>query len=89
MRKADAARHGIIRTIIPGSHINEATYCNDELHGLSFTWSNDDFSWAFSAAIYDHGEEKAFIDWKDDWSEAVSDNKEMILENNGLNIFKP
>ena len=32
---------------------------------------------------------KAYISWFDDWEEEYSDNKEMILENNGLSIFKP
>ena len=86
MRKLGGARHGIVRTINPGGSIREATYCNDEMHGLSFFWG--DYT-AFTAAIYDHGQLKASIIWKDDWSEIDSDNKEMILENNVLCIFKP
>ena len=45
---------------------------------------------AFKATIYNHGVRKAEIWWKDDWSEFMSiGDKELILENNGLSIFKP
>ena len=82
-------KHGIVRTIAnDGSFIIEATYYDDKLHGLSFYWG--DYSYAFQADIYDHGKIKARICWRDDWSEKYSSgNKEMILENNGLCIFKP
>ena len=90
MRKPDGGqKHGIVRTIDSDyGWIYEETYCDDKEHGLSFSWWNDD-GYAFEAAIYDHGEYKARISWESDWSEAGSNNKEMILENNGLSIFKP
>ena len=88
MRKPDGARHGIFRMIAPGQFIREETYCEDKQHGLSFYWFN--YGPAFHAAIYDHGERKACIYWKSDWSELYSTgNKELILMNNGLSIFKP
>ena len=88
MREPGGAKHGIVRTIYPNGCIEEATYCNDEMHGMSFFWFNDDYN-AFIARIYDHGQIIAGIMWNKDWSEINSDNKEMILENNGLSIFKP
>ena len=89
MREPDGAKHGIVRTIyVDGDWIREATYCEDKPHGLSFVWRK--YLVAFEAAIYDHGQAKAGICWKDDWSEYHSSgNKELILENDGLNIFKP
>ena len=92
MRKLGGGqKHGIARAISnDGRFIEEATYCDDKVHGLSFTWRANNTYTAFTAEIYDHGEIKAGIDWEDDWSEAYSEgNKEMILMNNGLNIFKP
>ena len=91
MRKpGDGQKHGIVRTISnDGDWISEETYCEDKRHGLYFVWFNGNYR-AFSAAIWDHGKQKAFIIWKDDWSEDISfGNKELILMNNGLNIFKP
>ena len=90
-RKPDGGqKHGIVRTIFNDGSIAEATYCEDMPHGLSFTWLNDINFFAFDASIWDHGERKARICWNDDWSEAHSEgNKELILENNGLSIFKP
>ena len=88
MRKPDGGqKHGIVRTISDGGWIREATYCEDKLHGLVFTWWGNFI--AFDAAIYDHGQLKSCIIWKDDCSEYDSKNKEMILENNGLSLFKP
>ena len=88
-RKPGGARHGIVRTISKyGGWIEEATWYEDKEHGLSFIWMDGNY-WAFGAAIYDHGKQKAFICWRDDWSEWNSENKELILENNGLSIFKP
>ena len=90
-RKADAARHGVVRSIIPDKYgfIQEATFYENKQHGLSFTWTNHPDT-AFTAEIYDHGELKASIWWTDDWSEDYSyGDKELILENNGLSIFKP
>ena len=58
------------------------------MHGLCFTWFNY-LDVAFEATIFDHGEKKATIIWEDDWEEFASRNKEMILMNNGLSIFKP
>ena len=82
-------KHGIVRTIWDDNFINEATFYEDEMHGLSFYWTNYN-TWAFYAAIYDHGEKKAAIWWRDDWSEYRSaGDKELILMNNGLSIFKP
>ena len=34
-------KHGIVRTIWGDDCISEATYYEDEEHGLSFTWFND------------------------------------------------
>ena len=89
MRKPDGGqKHGIVRTIDRDGDINEATWYEDKLHGLSFWWIN--YTNAFYASIYYHGNLKAYIEWKDDWSEYHSSgNKELILENNGLSIFKP
>ena len=88
-RKLDGARHGIVRKIdSDGGWIEEATWYEDKLHGLSFTWLNGNYI-AFEARIYDHGKQKARIIWKSDWSEYDSRNKELILMNNGLSIFKP
>ena len=87
MRKLDL-KHGIVRAI-GDDFIWEETYYEDKEHGLSFTWWNHP-TIAFMVRIFDHGEEKARIWWKSDWSEAYSSgDKELILENNGLNIFKP
>ena len=91
MRNADGQKMSIVRPVVNGNYsfINEATFHEDKLHGLCFTWTNYD-DVAFDAAIYDHGVRKAEIKWKSDWSELYSyGNKEMILENNGLSIFKP
>ena len=89
MRNAARQKHGIVRTIIKNGSINEATYCEDKKHGLSFYWW-DNSDTPFVASIYDHGERKALIWWNKDWSEDMSTgNKELILENNGLSIFKP
>ena len=89
MRKADATKHGIVRTIVPGGSIREATFYEDKLHGLCFIWGNNTYG-AFEALIYDHGKIKARICWRDDWLERYSSgDKELILENNGLSIFKP
>ena len=87
MRNAGGAKQGVVRAIdSDGYFIEEATYCNDEMHGLCFIWMDN----AFQAGIYDHGQEKAQIIWKADWSEySSSGDKELILENNGLSIFKP
>ena len=59
MRKAGAAKHGIVRSISKYGSIREATWYEDKLHGLSFWWPNDYHPIAFIARIYDHGEEKA------------------------------
>ena len=89
MRKPGDAKHGIVRIIdSKNGWIREATYCDDKEHGLSFYWT-EDYLTASEAIIYNHGEEKAYITWRADWSERNSDNKELILETNGLNIFKP
>ena len=88
-RKSDNAKHGIVRTFSDDGSISEQTYCEDKPHGLSFVWNKYDFI-AFEAFIFDHGKQKACIQWRADWSEAGSyGNKELILENNGLSIFKP
>ena len=89
-RKPGDAKHGIIRTIDSKyGWIREATYCENKPHGLWFYWSNNP-TIAFVAVIYNHGEQKAWIQWRDDWKEKyLWGNKEMILENNGLSIFKP
>ena len=89
MREPGGAQHGIVRTIDSDGNIIEGTYFEDEPHGLSFFWENDNNDLAFGAFIYDHGERKAFIWWDSDWSEIFSENKELMLENNGLNNFKP
>ena len=89
MRMPDGARHGIVRMIVFGHFIEEATFYEDKPHGLSFTWYNDP-TIAFRAFIFDHGQLKAVITWNKDWSEAGSlGDKQLILENNGLSIFKP
>ena len=90
-RMPGGARHGIVRTINSKyGWIEEETYYEDKKHGLSFTWFGGNYDYcAFEAHICDPGEEKAFITWNKDWSELYSDNKELILENNGLSIFKP
>ena len=84
-------KHGIVRAISnDGRFIQEDTYYDDEPHGLCFTWTRGYHSIAFGAAIYDHGEIIASVTWFDDWSEYTSTgNKELILMNNGLSIFKP
>ena len=88
MRKPGGAKHGIVRTIFGGC-IEEGTFHEDKRHGLCFWWTFDGYL-AFVARIYDHGEKKAHIWWKSDWSERYSSgDKEMILENNGLSLFKP
>ena len=89
-RKA-GARHGIIRTIgNDGLWIEEATFYEDKRHGLAFVWRGENYTNAFTSIIYDHGERKAVIWWNADWSEYRSaGDKELILMNNGLNIFKP
>ena len=51
-------KHGIVRTIRPDGWIKEATFYEDEQHGLTFAWLNN-YSWAFKAEIYDHGKFKA------------------------------
>ena len=92
MRKAGGDRkHGIVRAISnDGRFIQEATYYENEMHGLSFVWRFTNGPIAFRAEIYNHGEEEAYITWYDDWSEYYSSgDKELILENNGLSIFKP
>ena len=41
MRKADGAKHGVIRSVYNNSYngnIREATYFEDKRHGLTFTW---------------------------------------------------
>ena len=87
MRNADDQKHGIVKTIGKYGSIEEATYYEDKPHGLSFAWR---YNYAFIATIYNHGERKARIIWRDDWSEEYSDgDKELILENNGLSILKP
>ena len=88
-RNAAGQKHGVVRTIPNGGFIIESTYTEDKLHGLCFTWWNNNHGDAFDAYIYDHGEKKAYINWRDGWSEHRSKNKEMILENNGLSLFKP
>jgi hypothetical protein len=56
MRKAGAAKHGIVRTIdSDGDFIQEATYFEDKLHGLCFFWDNHP-DCAFEAFIYNYGE---------------------------------
>ena len=89
MREPGGAKHGIVRTIDSVCDINEATFYEGKKHGLCLTWWDDRYPIAFMARIFDHGERKAFINWRADWSVITSDNKELILENNGLNIFKP
>ena len=64
-RKPGDAKHGIIRTINRYG-IREATYCENKPHGLWFYWSNNP-TIAFVAVIYNHGEQKAWIQWRDDW----------------------
>ena len=50
-------KHGIVRTIdSDGDFIQEATYCNDEMHGLCFRWGDDINYYAFEAYIFDHGQ---------------------------------
>ena len=88
-KPGDGQKHGIVRSIYLG-RIREATYYQDKLHGLSFEWLDDSYYPAFIAEIYDHGERKAYICWESDWSEYGSYvNKELILMNGGLSLFKP
>ena len=71
MRRTDGAKHGIVRSICNGRcRITEATYLEDKLHGLCFQWINIE-DWAFMATIYNRGNNKAFIQWKEDWSETL------------------
>ena len=90
MRKADGAKHGVIREVNSYSYgdIWEQTYFEDKKHGLSFLWYNGN-SPAFQAMICDQGKPKAFIEWNSDWSERYSSgNKELILGSDGLSLFK-
>ena len=89
-RNAAGARHGVVREIDGyGNCIREQTFYEDKKHGLSFVWDSG-YGPAFTARIFDHGEEKAGISWNDDWSEWESyGNTELILQNNGLSLFKP
>ena len=100
MRNAAGKKSGIVRSVLSNGRIYEATYFEGIQHGLCFVWW-DYGSAPFEAAIFEHGEEKALIMWKKDWSEVGSLNKEYFLINNrtnvfcysigddGLNLFKP
>ena len=88
MRNAAGLKSGIVREVSEYGRIVEATYFEDKSHGLTFKWYNNDFSAAFQAKIYVHGDLEAYIAWRDDWSEYGFENKELILGSNGLNIFK-
>ena len=37
-RKPGGAKHGVVRTIVSGNWIQEATWYEDKQHGLSFYW---------------------------------------------------
>ena len=90
MRKAGGAKHGVIREVRSRliNSIYETTYFEDKKHGLSFGWYND-YDYAFVAQIFEHGKEKARIRWRDDWLMGRPKNKELILKNDGLSLFKP
>ena len=82
-------KHGIVRTISNDGWIKEETWYENKNHGLSFVWTNYSYG-AFYATIYDHGDQKARVRWRADWSEySSSGDKDLILKNNGLSIFKP
>ena len=88
MRNAAGLKSGIVRTVYSNG-INEATYLKDKKHGLSFWWVNHS-TMAFKATIFEHGKDKAWIQWKSDWSEYNSrGDKELILKNGGLSLLKP
>ena len=89
MRNAAGLKSGIVRTIDCVGTIEEATFFEDKRHGLSFWWTNNSYSNAFEANIFEHGEQKAHISWKSDWSECRSRDKELILKNGGLSLLKP
>ena len=55
MRNAAGLKNGIVRMVSNDGWIQEATYCEDKEHGLSFTWYGDFSSMAFTAASFDHG----------------------------------
>ena len=89
MRNAAGLKSGIVRKIDSYGNINESTYLKDKLHGLCFWWYNHP-TVAFTTYIFEHGEQKAWIEWKSDWSEYRSfGNKELILKNGGLSLLKP
>ena len=89
MRNAAGLKSGIVRKIDSTGWINEATYFENKKHGLCFWWING-YDYAFRAYILEHGEQKACIQWKSDWSEYHSSgNKALILENGGLSLLKP
>ena len=88
MRNAAGLKSGIVRTVSKYS-IEEGTFFEDKLHGLSFVWFTYDNP-AFKARIFKHGDCEAFIAWKQDGSMFCSNgNKEFILNNDGLSLFKP
>ena len=83
-RKADGAKHGVIRSVSEYC-INEATYFEDKKHGLSFVWWTDN---TLSGYIYEHGKEKAFINWNKNWSEKNSKGNKELLNDLIKNIKK-
>ena len=58
------------------NQVEEATWYEDKRHGLAFGWGS---GLPFTVTIYNHGKNKAWIKWHDDWSMFISDgDKELI-----------
>ena len=89
MRNAAGKKSGIVRSVSEYGTIQELTYFEDKLHGLAFGWNKNNYGYAFNVRILKHGEFEAHIRLRDDWSEYSSKNKEYILKNDGLSLFKP
>ena len=67
MRNAAGQKSGIVR-MVSRMGIEEATFFEDELHGLYFKCLIITKP-AFMAEIFEHGKIKASIEWRQDWSE--------------------
>ena len=80
MRRADGAKHGVIRCVTSTGWILEQTCFEDKKPGLCFVWYCDSMiTTAFQAIIFEHGEQKAYINWKSDWSEHYSSGNKALL----------
>ena len=85
MKKANGVKHGIVRKIY-SNFVEDATWNNNKMNGLSLLWLNDG---KIYARLYKNGSNEGIIIWQKDWTERGLKNKEKFNEIISINDIRP